>query len=107
MVERYRHPGFAFEPEDRLLVTCELGSQDLDRHVAAHCGLVCAIHRPHPTDSDLLLDAKLLEQDATEQRVNELVVGDQQTPVVRAILGSAPELRTAAKANLPHVGKLP
>jgi hypothetical protein len=55
----------------------------------------------------LLLDAKLLEQDATEQRVNELVVGDQQTPVVRAILGSAPELRTAAKANLPHVGKLP
>jgi hypothetical protein len=107
VVERDRQPGLAFESKDRLLVARELGAQNLDRHVAAHRGLVCAIHRPHPAGSDLLLDAKLLEQHGAEQGVSKLVVGNQQTAVVWAILRSAPELRTAAKANLPHVGKLP
>jgi hypothetical protein len=68
---------------------------------------VGSINRPHPTDADLLIDAKLLEQDSAEQRIRDVVVGDQQAPVVRAVLGSAPEFRTAAKANLPHIGKLP
>jgi len=68
---------------------------------------VRAIHGSHPAGPDLFVDAKLLEQDRAEQRIGNLVVSDQQTAVVRAILGSAAKLRTAAKAYLPHVGKLP
>jgi hypothetical protein len=107
MVQRDRHSGLALKPKDRLFVACQLGPQHLDGDVAVHRGLVGAVHRPHPAGPDLFLDAKLLEQDRPEQRVSDLVVGDQLAAVVRAILGSAPKLRTAAKANLPHVGKLP
>ena len=107
MIQRDRDPGFAFEPKDRLFVACELGPQDLDRHVATHRGLVSPIHRPHPAGPNLFLDAKLLEQNGTHKRIRYLLVGNQQAAVVWAILGSATELRTAAKANLPHVGKLP
>jgi hypothetical protein len=107
VVQRDCHPGFALESKDRLLVACKLSPQDLDGNVAVDGGLVRAIHRPHAAGSDLFLDAKLLEQNGAEQRISDLLVGDEQTAVVRAILGAAPELRTAAKANLPHVGKLP
>ena len=107
MVERNRNSGFTLEPKDRLFVASKLGPQNLDGDVAPHGGLVRAIDGPHPAGADLLLDAKLLEQNRPKQRVRDFVVGDEQAAVVRAILGSVRELRTAAKANLPHVGQLP
>jgi hypothetical protein len=107
VIQRDRHPGFALESKNRLLVARELSPQDLDRDVAFDGSLMRAVHRPHAAGTDLFLDAKLLEQDGAEQRVRNLIVGDEQAAIVRAILGAAPELRTAANANLPHVGKLP
>lgn len=107
VVEHHREPGFALKPQYRLFVSRQLGPQDLDGDVAADRGLVSSIHGPHPTGSNLFIDAELLEKDGAQEGVRNLVIAYQEASVVGAVFGLANELRTAAKANLPHVGRLP
>jgi len=104
VIERDRKAGFALEAKDGLFVTRQLEPQHLDGYVATYRRLARAIYRPHATGTDLLIDMKLLEQDGSEQRICDVLVCNQKAAVVRAVFGAAPELRTAAKANLPHVG---
>jgi hypothetical protein len=108
MVEGSRESRFPFESCDGLVVASQLRSQHFDRDVSAHRRLVGSIDRTHPTDTDPLVDAKLFQQNLPQQRIGrDFVVAGQQATVVGAILGLAPELRTAAKADLTHVGKIP
>ena len=107
MIERRAEASLALEPRDGLIVAGELEPQHLDGDVATHAGLVGAVPGPHAADADLLLNSDLLEQERSQQRVGHMVVAGQYAPVGGAILSLAPELRTAAKADLPHVGKLP
>ncbi len=86
MVQRNREPGLALESKDRLLVAGKLGLQDLDGDVTAHRGLVGPVDGAHATSADLLIDAKLLEQDAAEQGIDDLVVRDEPAAVVRTVL---------------------
>jgi hypothetical protein len=106
VVQGDRDSSFTLESKHGLFVTRQLGSQDLDGHVAPHRRLMRAIDRPHPAGSDLLVDPELFEQDSSDQWIGDLVVGNEKAAVVRAVFGAAPELRTATKANLPHFGRL-
>jgi hypothetical protein len=106
VVEGDRDPTFTLESEHCLLVARQLGPQDLDGYVAPDRSLMRAIDRPHPAGANLLIDPKLFKQDSSNQRVGDLIIGDEKAAIVRAVFGAAPELRTATKANLPHLGRL-
>ncbi len=86
VVERNGEPGLPLESKDRLLVAGKLGLQDLDGDVTADRGLMGPVDGAHAASADLLIDAKLLEQDATEQGIDDLIVRNEPAAVVRTVL---------------------